>query len=90
MEIAELKKDRALRTPLNDIVRELDSLTSAVDDTSTLVGHEIYMAELTFYQNVRQAAKRGVSGALAIYDDLKDRFPGSGATPATPTPTPKP
>ena len=90
VEIAELEKDRALRNPLNDIVRELDSLTSAVDDTATLVGHEIYMAELAFYQNVRQAAKRGVSGAQTIYDDLKDRFPGSGATPAAPAATPKP
>jgi hypothetical protein len=90
VEIAELEKDRALRNPLNDIARELDSLTSAVDDTATLVGHEIYMAELAFYQNVRQAAKRGVSGAQAIYDDLKDRFPGSGGTPATPPAPVKP
>jgi hypothetical protein len=90
VEIAELEKDRALRNPLNDIARELDSLTSAVDDTATLVGHEIYMAELAFYQNVRQAAKRGASGAQAIYDDLKDRFPGSGATPAPAPTTAKP
>ena len=48
VEIAELAKDRALRNPLNDIVRELDSLTSAVDDTATLVGHEIYMSELVW------------------------------------------
>jgi len=90
VDLAELEKDRALRTPLSDVVRELDSLTQAVDDTVTLVGHEIYMAELAFYQNVRQAAKRGVSGAQAIYDDLKDRFPGSGATPAVPPTPPKP
>ena len=90
VDAAELEKDRALRTPLSDVVRELDSLTQAVDDTVTLVGHEIYMAELAFYQNVRQAAKRGVSGAQAIYDDLKDRFPGSGATPAGPPTPPRP
>jgi hypothetical protein len=48
------------------------------------------MAELAFYQNVRQAAKRGISGAQPIFDDLKERFPGGGATPATPAVTPKP
>ena len=88
VDLAELDKDRALRAPLSDVVRELYALTQAVDDTVTLVGHEIYMSELAFYQNVRQAAKRSITGAQPIYDDLKDRFPGSGATLATPTPKP--
>ncbi len=48
VEIAELEKDRALRNPHNSIVCELDSLTSAVDETATLVGHKIYVAELAF------------------------------------------
>jgi hypothetical protein len=87
VEVDELAKDRALRSPLAEVVRELDALTQSVDDTVTLVGHEIYMAELAFYQNVRQAAKRGISGAQPVYDDLKDRFPGSGATPAMPAAT---
>lgn len=90
VEVAELAKDRALRSPLAEVVRELDALTQATDDTVTLVGHEIYMAELAFYQNVRQAAKRGVVGAQPIFDDLKERFPGGGATPATPAAVPKP
>jgi hypothetical protein len=75
---------------LSDVVRELNLLTQAVDDSTTIVGHEIYMAELAFYQNVRQAAKRGVAGAQAIFDDLKTRFPGGNGTPATPAVTPKP
>lgn len=87
VEMPELVKDRALFAPLYEIVRALGSLNNAVDDTATLVGHEIYIAELAFYQNVRQAAKRGITGAQTIFDDLKTRFPGSGATPAV-APTP--
>ncbi len=87
VEMPELIKDRALYTPLAEIVRALSALNNAVDDTATLVGHEIYIAELAFYQNVRQAAKRGITGAQTIFDDLKTRFPGSGATPAV-APTP--
>lgn len=83
VDVDELGKDRALRSPLAEVVRELDALTQSVDDTVTLVGHEIYMSELAFYQNVRQAAKRGIGGAQPIFDDLKERFPGGGATPAT-------
>lgn len=90
VELPEMEKDRALRTPLSDVARELNLLTQAVDDSTTIVGHEIYMAELAFYQNVRQAAKRGVAGAQAIFDDLKTRFPGGNGTPATPAVTPKP
>lgn len=82
VEMDEFAKDRSLRNPMMDIMRELTSLAQAVDDTVTLVGHEIYIAELAFYQNVRQGAKRGTAGAQTIFDDLKSRFPGGGATPA--------
>ncbi len=88
VDLTELAMDRALRIPLNDIAREVSSLAGSVEDTCTLVGHETYMAELAFYQSVRQAAKRGIPGAQTILDDLRERFPGSVLTPATP-PTPK-
>jgi hypothetical protein len=41
-----------------------------------LVGSEIWMADLSFYQTVKPAARRDVSGADTLYDDLKARFPG--------------
>lgn len=89
--VVEVDKDRALRLPVNDVFRELGALFEAVGDTVMLVGTEIYMADLAFYQNVRQASKRGVPGSNSIYDDLRERFPGggggSGGTPPTP-PTP--
>ena len=90
IEVAEVAKDRALRQPLDEVVRQLDALTQMVDDTATLVGSEIYIADLAFYQNVRQAAKRGITGAQSIFDDLKTRFPGSGAQPAQPPAPAKP
>ena len=86
--VAEVDKDRTLRTALLDLQRELASLLEAVDDTALVLGSEILMADLSFYANVRQAAKRGIPGAQTILDDLRERFPGSVLTPATP-PTPK-
>ena len=89
VDVDEVNKDRALRLPLSDVLRELQSLTEAVSDTALLVGSEIYMADLSFYQNARQAAKRGVLGADTIHNDLKERFPGgNGGTPATPPAVP--
>ena len=43
-------------------------------DTVTLIGSEIYMADLSFYQNVRQASKRGMPGSNSIYNDLRERY----------------
>ena len=90
----EVTKDRALRLVLADAFREVKKLCEKLDDTLMLVGSEIWMADLSFYQTVRQAARRDVPGADTIYDDLKARFPGvagdaedeEGEEPTPPTP----
>jgi hypothetical protein len=86
---AEVTKDRALRVDLNDIAREIGQLFEGVEDTLMLASSEAYMADLSFYQNVRHAAQRGVVGADTIYNDLNQRFPGRPPKAAT-TPTAKP
>ncbi len=88
VEVAEVAKDRALRLVLADVFREVNKLCEALDDTLMQVGSEIWMADLSFYQTVRQAAKRNVFGADAIYDDLKVRFPGVAGDPEPEEPTP--
>lgn len=61
--LVNLTKDRALRVVLADILRETRKLCEKLDDTLLLVGSEIWMADLSFYQTVRQAARRDVPGA---------------------------
>lgn len=61
---------------LADIWRELRQLCYEVNDTLMLVGSEIWMADLSFYKTVKQAARRDVGGADTLYDDLKQRVPG--------------
>lgn len=91
VDAAEVTKDRNLRIVLADVLREVSKLAEALDDTLMQVGSEIWMADLSFYQTVRQAAKRSVFGADAIYDELKERFPGVSGDPETdPTPPPTP
>ena len=88
---AEVTKDRNLRLVLADVLREARKLCEKLDDTLMLVGSEIWMADLSFYQTVRQAARRDVPGADTIYDDLKVRFPGTAGDPEEeeePSPTP--
>jgi hypothetical protein len=87
---AEVTKDRNLRLALADILRETRKLCEKLDDTLLLVGSEIWMADLSFYQTVRQAARRDVPGADTIYDELKQRFPGLSGDPEEEEPTPTP
>lgn len=76
VQMDELAKDRALWGPLGEIAAALEPVAGAVRDTFDVVGSEIYDADRAFHASVREAAKRGVPGAQAIYDQLKLRFPG--------------
>lgn len=85
--VAELLKDRALRTVLLEIFGLLNDLHQQVEDTLTELGHEIYVDDLSFYSAVREAARRGLPGAENLLDELASRFPGrGGAEPESPTP----
>lgn len=86
VDMTEVNKDRALRTALRDIFQQIGALCEGIDDTQTAAGVDTYLAYLSFYNNVKQAAKRNVPGANTIYDNLKRFFP-RGSTP-TPPPTP--
>jgi hypothetical protein len=78
VDMEELARDRKLRAQLLRIQPETIRLADAVDDTVMLSNSDIWMADLSYYQSVRTASKRGVPGAEAIYEDLRTRFPGSG------------
>lgn len=82
IDTAEVHKDRLLRTRFMGFLSEFMTLAEHMDDTMTILGSEILMADLAYYQSVREAAKRGVPGAQQIYDDLRTRFPGGGGRTA--------
>jgi hypothetical protein len=83
VDVGEVKKDRALRAQLTDVAAELISLGRSMDDTMMVVSSEVWMANLSFYQSVRQAAKRSVNGAQTANQDLSQRFPGGAKTVKT-------
>jgi len=59
---------------LTSVEQLVENLASQVSDSIMLSGSEAYVAALTFYNSVKEAARRNVPGAKAIYDDLKVRF----------------
>ncbi len=76
LDAGELNKDLVLVKQLQPIHNLLNQLFDALDGTFTAVGSEAYVESLSFYNTVRDAAKRNVPGSDAIYQDLRKRFPG--------------
>ena len=50
---AEVLKDRTLLAGTRDIVRELKTLARSAEDTITLLSHEVYVADLAYYESVK-------------------------------------
>lgn len=84
--LAEVTKDRTLRSQLDALRLSLNSLCSDIDDTELVLGHEMFKAYLAFYSNAQQAAARGVPGAQTVVDTLAPYFARPSRTPAAPTP----
>lgn len=78
VDLSELARDRKLRAQLLRIVPHSSRLADAIDDGVMLSNNDIMGANLSYYQSVRAASKRGIPNAQAIYDDLRTRFPGGG------------
>ncbi len=87
VEAAEVTKDRTLDGQVLQVLTRLRPLCVNVEDTHLVINSDIQMANLGYYNNVAQAAKRGQPGADTIYDELSSRFPGRPKK-ITPAPTP--
>ncbi|MDR1678719.1 MAG: hypothetical protein LBR81_02970 [Prevotellaceae bacterium] len=67
--------DMSDATKLLVLDNSLQQLQQAIDDTSMVAGSEAYQAALVFYNSVKEAASKNVTGAKAVYEELKVRFP---------------
>ena len=88
LNLTETNKDRALFSPMMDIWHQLGPLCRDWESTLMLLGHEIRVSNNIFYRSTREAARMQVNGADAIYQDLKERYPGNIPKAATPPASP--
>ncbi|MDR0641077.1 MAG: hypothetical protein LBG07_01290 [Treponema sp.] len=58
------------------LVNSIRQLDENVGDTEMTAESEAYQAALVFYKSVKMAAAQDISGAKAVYEELKTRFPG--------------
>ena len=86
----EVNKDRTLRQDISPILQAAAELCEGVGDTTALAAHDNYLAYLSFYTNVKEAARRGVPGADTILSNLARFFPRGSRAAAPPTPPANP
>ena len=86
--MAEVNKDSALWDHLDELEACAKEICEGIADTKQAVGNDLLLAYLSFYNNVKQAAKRAVVGADAIYQNLRRFFQRGGSTPPPTPPTP--
>lgn len=86
--MTEVNKDSALWDDLDEIEAAANEVCAAISDTKQAVGNDLLLAYLSFYNNVGQAAKRGVAGIQAVYENLRRYFRRGSTTPATPPTNP--
>jgi hypothetical protein len=75
LNMPEFAIDFADATNLEPLFVAVGQLHSGVDDTQMLAGSEAYQAALVYYNSVKEAAIQNVTGAKAVYDALRVRFP---------------
>lgn len=85
--VPEMDKDSALWDQLAEIASASRGVCESIEDTLQAVGNDLFLAYLSFYQNVGQAAKRNVAGAGTLYESLRPYFQRS-STPPPPAPPP--
>ncbi len=76
LDVPELKVDYVGVEVLKPLYDLSGQLYTNIGDSMMLSGSEAYIASLSYYNNVKQAAKLNEPGAKVIYEDLRERFPG--------------
>jgi hypothetical protein len=69
-----LRIDLSDAVNLRPVANRLQQIQRDVEDTMMISGNEAITQSLSFYSVVRQAAHDKISGAQAIFEELKRRF----------------
>ncbi|QPH38527.1 hypothetical protein [Pedobacter endophyticus] len=84
IDLEEAKKDHKLAADSYNIFQQLNTLVRGIEDTGMVAGGDAYEAALVIYHSIKGASRSDIPGTQAMYDDLKQRFPGrgKGSTPS--------
>jgi len=75
IKVNELRRDQETRKKLLPILNKLAFLSESIDDTSVLLGNDIYNYALAYYRNIKLVSRENVPGTTEIFNDLASQFP---------------
>ncbi|WP_443939714.1 hypothetical protein [Pedobacter sp. MW01-1-1] len=78
VDLVEARKDYKLSSDVYTIYQQLSTLYRGIEGTGMVAGAEAYEASLVIYHSLKGASRSNIPGTQAMYDDLKQRFPGRG------------
>lgn len=73
--VPEFKQDFEIRKKLKPILSQLAFLSESIDDTTVLLGNDIYNYALAYYRNIKLVSQENVPGTTEVYNDLASQFP---------------
>ncbi|GHU01117.1 hypothetical protein FACS1894147_00360 [Spirochaetia bacterium] len=76
LDMAAFGSDFADAHGLWTLLNTIHQFAENLDDTQMTAGGEAFQAALIFYSSVHTAAAQDISGAKAVYEELRTRFPG--------------
>jgi len=79
VDVPAMEKDVNAITRLRSLNFKVERISSAIEDSQALAGHEAYNASLMVYSLMKNAAKMGHPGAKEKVAELKQRFPRTRA-----------
>lgn len=86
IKLQDVTNDLELFNQLDELIQITNQLLQKLVDTQALAGSEAYVNSLVAYRLFEGASRAGLAGTQAIYDALKQRFAGQGATSGGDTP----
>jgi len=79
-------RDQAAFDALGRIKAAVKGATDPLDDTETLLGSDLLSADVAQYNYLPLLIRAKTAGAEAVYDDLKESWPGRGPGSKPPKP----
>ena len=76
IDVTETHKDFANYKKVLPVIEKFQALEDNLININVAAGSDAFIQYLAYYSNVREADKRGIPGAKAIYEELSKRFPG--------------
>jgi hypothetical protein len=88
VDVPKYDKDEGSNQAAQRMLASVAGAIAPLTDMAIILGSDLLSADLAFYYYLPLAIRAKTPGAEAVYDDLKESWPGRGPGPKPPKPNP--